>query len=286
MRGGAGIAVGIVGVLIGAFVAAAGVLYAEDRVERRVEVGLAEARAAFISDFRAEIARIESQIDTLRHRFEGIDDLKTAQEQALRRYRNPEHLAAARRLGVGVPAGRDAVERLASDGSLVRLNDNRYYQVKELSMSVPYVTVDMSKALEELGRRMQDQLAEYGLPPFRFVISSVLRTGDDQARLRRVNPNAARGESAHAYGTTVDIVYHTYDHVPRPQERATPARDALFDSWYERSIDGLAMLYWQELQGVLGRVLIEMQREGKVLVTLEREQPVFHITVNARYPDT
>lgn len=280
-----GLIAGLVGVLVGAFVAVAGVLYADERVERLVEVGLAEARVAYVAELRDRIAETEAQIDTLRRRFELIDDLKTAQEQALRRFRNAEHLGAARRLGVGVPAGRDAVERLAADGALVRLYDNAYYYVKDLTMSVPYVTTDMARVLNEMGQRMHERLADHGLPPFRFAVSSVLRTGDGQARLRRINPNAARGESAHAYGTTVDVVYHTYDHVPAPGGEVRAPEDTLVRAWFDRSIDGLAMLYWQELQGILGRVLIEMQQEGKVLVTLEREQPVFHITVNARYPD-
>ncbi|HEV2129836.1 MAG TPA: hypothetical protein VGR27_01955, partial [Longimicrobiaceae bacterium] len=38
----------------------------------------------------------------------------------------------------------------------------------------------------------------------------------------------------------------------------------------------------RELQAILGRVLLEMQREGKVMVTLEQLQPVYHLTVAQR----
>ena len=38
----------------------------------------------------------------------------------------------------------------------------------------------------------------------------------------------------------------------------------------------------RELQAVLGRVILEMQSEGNVLVTLERQQTVFHLTVGSR----
>ena len=39
----------------------------------------------------------------------------------------------------------------------------------------------------------------------------------------------------------------------------------------------------RELQAELGIVLREMQSEGKVMVTLEVRQPVFHITVARAY---
>ena len=35
----------------------------------------------------------------------------------------------------------------------------------------------------------------------------------------------------------------------------------------------------RELQAILGSVLNELRREGDVLVTLERQQPVYHVTV-------
>jgi hypothetical protein len=38
----------------------------------------------------------------------------------------------------------------------------------------------------------------------------------------------------------------------------------------------------RELQALLGHVLSELQRSGDVLVTLERQQPVYHITVARR----
>jgi hypothetical protein len=39
-----------------------------------------------------------------------------------------------------------------------------------------------------------------------------------------------------------------------------------------------------EVQAALGRVLQEMQREGKLLVRMERSQTVYHITVARRFP--
>jgi hypothetical protein len=39
----------------------------------------------------------------------------------------------------------------------------------------------------------------------------------------------------------------------------------------------------RELMAILGNVLLEMQGEEKIMVTLERLQPVYHVTVARRY---
>jgi hypothetical protein len=44
-----------------------------------------------------------------------------------------------------------------------------------------------------------------------------------------------------------------------------------------------ARLRGAEMQAVLGRVLLEMRREGKVLVIMERAQTVYHTTVARRF---
>lgn len=46
----------------------------------------------------------------------------------------------------------------------------------------------------------------------------------------------------------------------------------------------LAGTYDDRLFGALTRVLTEMQREGRLLVLLEDEQPVFHLTLDAPDP--
>jgi hypothetical protein len=39
----------------------------------------------------------------------------------------------------------------------------------------------------------------------------------------------------------------------------------------------------REMMAILGSVLLDMQNEGKIMVTLERLQPVFHMTVAQGY---
>ena len=111
----------------------------------------------------------------------------------------------------------------------------------------------------------------------------MLRTAEDQANLRRVNPNAARGESTHMYGTTVDLAYSSF----RPPAEPVLDLDTAGAPWLEPHLrrvedaatEAGAARMSRELQAELGHVLREMQSEGKVMVTMEVRQPVFHITV-------
>jgi len=189
----------------------------------------------------------------------------------------------ARARGVGRVAGEADIQELLADNRLVALTDTQYYHLQEMDYSVPYLTPDAAALLRLLGERLHEKLAEHDLPQYRYVISSGLRTGDNQRALRRINPNATSGVSSHEFGTTLDIVYHKYRYGALPEDRLPDTPYPFLNDRLEmlrvQAYDALGMRYWQELQGLLGRVLIELQEEGKVLVILERGQPVFHITV-------
>jgi hypothetical protein len=47
-------------------------------------------------------------------------------------------------------------------------------------------------------------------------------------------------------------------------------------------LDSLATQYANHLEGELGAVLQEMQREGTLMTLRKRSQPVFHTTVSQR----
>ncbi len=275
-----------IGFLLALFVVAT--VAASWYVAKRTAAGEVEAAIArFTAAFDEALARQEDALAQLGQRFETIDDLKTAQELRLRRHRNADHLRAARALGVRVADSTD-VERLVAQGRLTPLADTLYYHVQKLDHSVAYVTPDAARLLRLLGERFQAALRAQRLPRYRYVVSSVLRSGGNQRALRQINPNATAGTSSHEFGTTVDVVFHTYVYLPQAEDRLPPTAYPFLDERLEtlrvRAYDALGMRYWQELQGVLGRVLIALQDEGKVLVTLEREQPVFHFTVAERLP--
>ena len=99
-----------------------------------------------------------------------------------------------------------------------------------------------------------------GLPLQQFIVTSVLRTRHDVARLQQYNGNATEN-SCHLYGTTFDISYTRYAPLHVPGERQGRAvRD-------------------DTLKYILSEVLNDARQQGRCYVKYERKQKCFHITV-------
>jgi hypothetical protein len=253
-------------------------------------------RAPAAGDTRAAQA-LTREMDRLEERARAVEELfrplplqRPAQEEALRRFGNAQQLAAARRLGIRPGTGQGELERLVSEGRLVRLADTTdLWVVRELDYSVPYVVPSVEVLMRELGTRFQAALARLDIPPYRLEISSVLRSAEDQERLRRVNPNAAVGESTHQFATTLDVLYSAYappaETLVEPNIPEAPWLEPHLRSVAATRAEAISGRYSRELQEILGRVLLEMQGEGMVMVTLERLQPVYHMTVARRLAD-
>lgn len=231
------------------------------------------------------LPQIEAHADSIYERLRPVAFLRTAEARGLRRYLNPQQLARARALGVRVD-DQNALARYEADGRLVALDqETPYWVVADLDFSEPYVTPDARALLEEIGTRFQAALAERGLPPLRPVVASALRTPRSQSALRRENDNAARGTSTHEFGTTVDLSYAEF----AAPEAAAFGGEAdgderrLVERVERLAVERAAARKSGELKAILGRVLLEMQEEGKVMVMLEERQPVFHLTVAERY---
>jgi hypothetical protein len=239
--------------------------------------GLA-ADTALSGTLRRVVALADSVEDLLR----PVPLMRPAEVEALRRYSNAENVEVARRLGVR-PGDAAELDSLVAEGRLVALGDSaRYWVVRELGASRPYVTPATRALLERLGEAFQARLTEMGLPPYRFEISSALRTPDSQAALRRSNSNATAGTSAHEFGTTVDIAYSGYAapaELPAGLVAEGGARPEL-ETMARYVLERMAARKSRELQAVLGKVMAEAQSRDEVLVTLERQQPVYHITVS------
>jgi hypothetical protein len=255
---------------------------AADREAERARIeGEVEERVRVQLDRRWD--RILARTDRLDDRLQPVPLLRPGEEAALRRFLNPAHLERARGLGAR-PGSTGALDSLLTTGVLVELEDSTtYWVVRRLEHSVPYVVPPVRALLRTVGERFQSRLDSLGLPPYRFEISSVLRTAEQQAALRATNANAAGGPSTHEYGTTVDIPYSAFAPPSEPVVASTPG-DAPWLAGYTRRVADLmaervAARRSRELQAVLGRVLEEMQSEGLLLVTLERLQPVYHLTL-------
>lgn len=244
-------------------------------------VARATERTARVLD--ANLAALTAVTDSLDDILRPVAFLTPGEEGALRRYLQAQQLARARSLGVR-PADAAAVDSLVAAGRLVALPDTtRYWIVRRSGRSGAVVVPSVEGMLTRIGERFHARLEEMGLPPWRFEISSVLRTAADQAALRRSNPNAAAGVSTHEFGTTLDVIYSAY----RAPADPLVSFDTDEASWLEPRLRWISDVAAErvagrrsgELKAILGRVLREMQDEGLVMVTLERQQPVYHMTV-------
>lgn len=240
-----------------------------------------EAEAALAATLERATALADSIEDLLR----PVPLLRPAEEEALRRYGQSVHLPRARALGVR-PSDDAEAEGLLREGRLVRLEDTRLWVLKDVGPSGALVTPDTRALLVRLGEAFQERLADMGLPPYRLEITSALRSAADQARLRRTNVNAAQGVSTHEFGTTVDLAYFTFaPPADLPGHLLADGPDWLRpyqEAIARAKLEAVAGQKSRELQKILGDVLRQAQSDGLVLVTLERLQPVYHITVARR----
>jgi hypothetical protein len=238
-----------------------------------------------LDELARQLDRIDGAAAGVDSIFQPLPLLSPGEEETLRRFGNATQLARARELGVGRELSEEELAALRSEGRLVELEDSEYWVLRDLDYSAPFAIPAVAELLAEVGRRFQSRLADLGAPPFRLEVTSVLRSAANQADLRRVNPNAAAGESTHEYGTTVDVLYSAYSAPLEPfvslagvQEELTP----FLTRYAAISAERVAARRALELKAILGAVLIELQEEGRVMVTLERQQPVFHMTVSGQ----
>ena len=166
-------------------------------------------------------------------------------------------IQAANHYGVKPVQNRDEAEH--SKGALVYVGSNPFFYVDKLNNSIPYLVPRASVLLQDIGRAYFDSLQIKGIPLHKIIVTSILRTKDDVAKLRTRNGNATEN-SCHLYGTTFDVCYNRYKTV---QTAKNPRREVRNDS----------------LKWVLSEVLRDFRERGRCLVKYEVNQGCFHITV-------
>lgn len=224
-------------------------------------------------DVSAATVEVQQLADSIDKRLRKVPALSLVEKVRLRRDANAKQIARARQMGIRRNA---KLESAIAAKQLVQLPDtNELWATHNLNFSVPYVTPSAEAMITEIAQRFHQKLDSLGVPRYRIVITSALRTSEKQAALRRVNANASRVESAHEFGTTVDIAYRRFaapvDAAPIPADTIRRLADSLLVK--------TASLRAAELQAVLGRVIKQMQQEGKLMVMMERSQTVYHVTV-------
>ena len=168
---------------------------------------------------------------------------------------NDVQLATAQKLGV--PGAESREDAAAHRESLVYIGDNPFYTVQRLNHSAPYLVPRAAALLSEIARAFNDSLVTKGQPPFKLLVTSVLRTREDVRRLRNVNQNASEN-SCHQYGTTFDISYNRFLSV-KP--------------------DAPAEIRWVTVnKSILAEVLADFREMGACYVKYEAHQACFHIT--------
>lgn len=170
---------------------------------------------------------------------------------------NDVQLVAAQKLGVKPVKDRAEAENRKTE--LVYVGSNPYFYVDKLHNSIPYLVPRASVLLQDIGRNFYDSLIVKGIPLHKIVITSVLRSQDDVARLRSRNGNATQN-SCHQYGTTFDIAYNRYKTVEAPGESRREVRN-------------------DTLKWVFSEVLRDMHESGRCYIKYEVRQGCFHITV-------
>lgn len=161
----------------------------------------------------------------------------------------------------GVSPVMNRVEAEHRKKDLLYVGANPYYMIDpSMRSSIPYLVPKASHLLQHIGRRFLDSLAVKQIPLHTIIVTSVLRTEEDVARLRRFNGNASE-QSCHRFGTTFDISYNRYHTVAPPDD---PNRRAVRND---------------SLKFVLSEVLRDCREEGLCYIKYEVKQGCFHVTV-------
>ncbi|MCC8145742.1 MAG: DUF5715 family protein [Bacteroidales bacterium] len=166
---------------------------------------------------------------------------------------NDLHLSAAHKIGIQPVADRDEAEHMKKQ--LKEIKSCKYYEVDELTHSIPFVVPEAEALVNKISKNFADSLKSLNAPHYKILITSVTRTKDDVRRLGQRNVNASLN-SAHMYGTTVDISWRRF--IKDSKSKTDLTED--------------------QLKKVLAAVLRDLRKEDLCYVKHERKQACFHIT--------
>lgn len=163
---------------------------------------------------------------------------------------NDRHLKAARQWGIKPILSDNQLDEQMR--ILSEISSCRYYEVDDLTHSLPYLVPRAEELLEVIGSNFRDSLGNKGLSSSKIIVTSVLRTAGTVKKLRRTNLNAS-ANSAHVYGTTFDIAYSRFKGGDKEET--------------------------DKLKSVLAEVLQDLRKQNKCYVRYEYKQGCFHVTV-------
>ena len=162
----------------------------------------------------------------------------------------------ASRIGLSHPP-KDRDDAASMRKKLVEIKTNDNYIVDSLTHSLPFLIPSAKRELDAIGDEWADILQRNGLPHYRFYVTSALRSEEDIMYLQRSGNINSVTRSCHCYGTTFDLAYMRFNKVTRTRD----------------------YMHEDNLKLVLGQVLLNHQRAGKIFVKYEWKQSCFHVTV-------
>lgn len=215
---------------------------------------IAEARRTVDDLFlcpRKPVAFLDAEGKPVRHKVRQIDAAELFNDL------NDVQLATASVIGAPERENRNDVR--THNDEYVYIGSSPYFDIEELTYSVPYLVPRAAILLDEIGHAFLDSLTAKGIPFHKLVVTSVLRTNEDVAKLTRYNSNATE-QSCHRFGTTFDIAYTTFYRVSDP--------------------DGEKQVEWaaKDLRPILAEVLDDQRRLGTCYIKHETRKRCFHIT--------
>lgn len=158
-----------------------------------------------------------------------------------------DHLHEAQSFDIPLIESNDHLDSLVLMNKLIAIPEiGEGYKIQKLTHSKAYLNDSAYLLLKEISSFFYKESGKD------LSISSLTRTIENQNKLRRVNGNAAKGDSAHNYGVSFDISYNKYG-------------------------DKTGRNY--ALERMLENILIQMTDEGKLYYIKERSQPCFHVTL-------
>lgn len=158
-----------------------------------------------------------------------------------------DHLHEAESFDIPLILNDEQMDSLVLANHLVTVpEEGEGYKIQKLTHSKAYLNETSYLILKEISSIFYKETG------VELSISSLTRTLENQNKLRRVNSNAAKGDSSHNYGASFDISYSKYG----DKNGRNYANEKLLQS-----------------------ILEDFAADGKIYFIKERRQPCFHITV-------
>lgn len=208
------------------------------------------------------------------------DYLESKNYLELRKNLYPEHIKIAKENYIIIIKNQEELKREIENGNFISLDNPKireYYFFYNVPKENRYLHKNFYKILEEIGKRFQKKMNYIKNPKIKIklAISSLIRTEEYQKNLKSKNFNAI-DNSTHSYGISVDIFYDefyvSFDELC-DNFKIEKCRD--FINHYGYVLGGNLR---RQFQSILAETLIELQKENRLYVILEKNQRVFHIT--------